>query len=314
MPFSKSSDYHTEDYWDKFFKEFIKPSIGNFGYSCDRSKALPTNIVKNIVNELCEADLVLAILTDFNSNVWYELGIRHSLKKGTIMMIEKGQKIPFDTTQYGAINYTDSLSARSDFEEQLKAFIEVIEKDGHMDNPVQEFLANQMNSKHVTVFEDYNAINWQVLFSNCTKLDICVHYFDTFIRNHRDLFASIFQRGGSIRIILPNYNNSEVVKRILRRFPEYQLSEIKTKIKQTKYKIETIKEEVGNPKSKFEAFFTNEIGYYCGLKFNKDKLVLSFYDHIRDKQKIESPTILVQLQKNKKIGKWFEKEFNGLTK
>jgi hypothetical protein len=95
MPFSKTVDKHTAEYWDSFFSNFIQPAVENLGYTCKRSSAKPGNIMKAIVNDLVNSDLVLAVLTDYNPNVLYELGTRHSLKRGTIMMLERGQKIPF---------------------------------------------------------------------------------------------------------------------------------------------------------------------------------------------------------------------------
>ena len=96
MPYSTTGDKHTTKYWDRFFSNFIKPAVENLGYTCKRSSADPGNIMKAIVSELVNSDLVLAVLTDYNPNVLYELGTRHSLKHGTIMMLETGQHIPFD--------------------------------------------------------------------------------------------------------------------------------------------------------------------------------------------------------------------------
>src|SRR5215472_18313332 len=96
MPFSTIGTKHTAKYWDKLFSNFIKPAVDNLGYTCKRSTADPGNIMKAIINELVNSDVVLAVLTDYNPNVWYELGTRHSLKHGTIMMLERGQDIPFD--------------------------------------------------------------------------------------------------------------------------------------------------------------------------------------------------------------------------
>jgi hypothetical protein len=100
MPFSRTRPKHTAEYWDDFFYDFIKPAVEKLGYTCKRSTAKPGNIMKAIVNELATSDVVLAVLTDYNPNVLYELGTRHSLKRGTIMMLEKGQRIPFDIAQY----------------------------------------------------------------------------------------------------------------------------------------------------------------------------------------------------------------------
>ena len=139
MPFSKTTGEHTEKYWTDFFDKFIKPSIEKFGYSCRRSQAQPSNIIKDILTELLDADLVLAVLTDFNANVWYELGIRHARRRGTIMIIEEGQELPFDIGQYGVIRYIDTITGGTDFEREIKRFIREIENSQSADSPVMEF-------------------------------------------------------------------------------------------------------------------------------------------------------------------------------
>ena len=154
MPFSATTEKHTESYWNNFFLKFVKPSIEKLGYSCSRSKAQPSNIIKDIFKELIDADLVLAVLTDFNANVWYELGSRHALRKGTIMMIEEGQKLPFDISQYGVIKYEDTIAGASDFEEKLQSFIHKIAVDQPADSPAIEFLGSQTRSEYQQRIED----------------------------------------------------------------------------------------------------------------------------------------------------------------
>jgi len=127
MPFSETSAKHTEAYWTNFFTGFIKPQVEKLGYTCIRSQAQPSNIISDVLSELCTADLVLAVLTDHNANVWYELGIRHVLSKGTIMIMEKSQHLPFDISHYGTLTYEDSITAALDFEERLKGFVNRIE-------------------------------------------------------------------------------------------------------------------------------------------------------------------------------------------
>jgi len=140
MPFSSTTDKHTNLYWDDFFHKFIKPSLEKCGYSCSRSKPAPESIIKGIIKDLLNADLVLAVLTDNNPNVWYELGVRHSLKRGTVMIIEKGQRIPFDISPYGVIQYDDSIVGSSSFQEALEDFIHNIENGNPADSPVSEYL------------------------------------------------------------------------------------------------------------------------------------------------------------------------------
>ena len=145
MPFSTKGGRRT-GYWDNFFSDFIKPAVEKLGYTCSRSSAVPGNIIKVIVNELVNSDVVLAVLTDYNPNVWYELGTRHSLKRGTIMMLENGQDIPFDLIHYGVIFYDDEIAGVRKFQEDLRKAIEKIESDGP-DSPVQDFVTHIIQRK-----------------------------------------------------------------------------------------------------------------------------------------------------------------------
>jgi len=158
MPFSATTEKHTAAYWNDFFFKFVKPSIEKLGYSCSLSEAHPSNIIKDIFRELLNADLVLAVLTDFNANVWYELGIRHALRKGTIMMIEEGKKLPFDISQYGVIKYKDTMAGASVFVEKLRSFVQKIEVDQPADNPVIDFLGIQVYNDYRQRIEDMETI------------------------------------------------------------------------------------------------------------------------------------------------------------
>ena len=57
------------------------------------------------MNDLVCSHLVIAVLTDFNPNVWYELGVRHSHRSGTIMLCEKDQiqTLPADLKNQGIL-------------------------------------------------------------------------------------------------------------------------------------------------------------------------------------------------------------------
>jgi hypothetical protein len=139
MPFSETTKEHTKEYWDCFFKEFIKPALCEHGYKARRSTATPENIIKGIIQDLQSSNLVLAILTDCNPNVWYELGVRHSLRKGTVMIIEEDQEIPFDLRPYGVVFYSDKDRDYKKLANKLKDHIEQAET-GKPDNPVADFL------------------------------------------------------------------------------------------------------------------------------------------------------------------------------
>ena len=169
MPFSQTTEKHTEKYWSDFFEKFVKPSVEKFGYSCRRSQAQPSNIIKDILTELLDADLILAVLTDFNANVWYELGIRHARRRGTIMIIEEGQKLPFDISQYGVIKYTDTITGGADFEKELKMFIEKIENSQSADSPVGEFQKSISEADYRQRIQDLEA-DYNAKLENIVKI------------------------------------------------------------------------------------------------------------------------------------------------
>jgi hypothetical protein len=140
MPFSETSKEHTTDYWNTLFSEVIKPKIKKQRYSCTKSTVKPGSIIRAVIKDLAEADIVLAVLTDFNPNVWYELAARHSLKRGTIMMIQEGQKLPFDLAPYGVIEYTDENIRTTYFDDKLKEYIRQLGSGKTPDNPITDYL------------------------------------------------------------------------------------------------------------------------------------------------------------------------------
>lgn len=102
MPFSRTSIFRSSKCWDRFF-ELLQNILDEIGYDAFRSEGRPHSLTKTILQDLAMTDLVLAILTDKNPNVWYKLGIRNSNMYGTIMAIKRGQKLPSDINDYGVL-------------------------------------------------------------------------------------------------------------------------------------------------------------------------------------------------------------------
>lgn len=144
MPFSATTERHTEQYWTKFF-EYLKEVITglDYGYEVTRSAAIPGNIVKKIIEKLSEADIVVAVLTDKNANVWYELGTRHAIRPGTILLIEAGQRLPSDIASYGTIYYDDTHAGHDQFRKDMKDALEKHASGEAADSPALDFLAHR---------------------------------------------------------------------------------------------------------------------------------------------------------------------------
>lgn len=152
MPFSKTTKTHDESYWNRFFgilQHILEKGLrDNFiqelkwdSVRVRRADAPQGHVVDSIVHDLIESDLVVAVLTDYNPNVLYELGIRHSLsQKPTIMLIQKRKKIPFDFNVFGVGKYSDSSDLKEQLEAEIKTRItHIAQNPERPDNPVTDY-------------------------------------------------------------------------------------------------------------------------------------------------------------------------------
>lgn len=103
--------------------------------------AAPGAITSDIISRLLHSDYVVADITFPNPNVFYELGIRHACRSGTILIREsKTGSTPFDVASHRHISYESTLSGLKQLAESLeKQFAWFEENPGSPDNHVLEF-------------------------------------------------------------------------------------------------------------------------------------------------------------------------------
>lgn len=134
MPFGSSSPEFKKKF-DGVYKGIIVPAVQEAGYEPIREdiSATPGSIPKSIVKKLAESQVVIADLTGINPNVFYELGIRHVFSKsGTVLIISKGETIPFDNASHRVIQYTNELADLDDIHQQITTAI--ISRENNIEN------------------------------------------------------------------------------------------------------------------------------------------------------------------------------------
>ena len=126
---------------DKILKHIIEPVVLSLDYEkpvrADKISA-PGSITSQIIEHVVNDDLVIADLTDHNANVFYELALRHAIKKPVVQIIKAGQQLPFDviTQRTIEVDHTDIDSYKKCLEE-LPRQIKAAEKDSDkVDNPI----------------------------------------------------------------------------------------------------------------------------------------------------------------------------------
>ena len=64
------------------------------------------NILHDIVEGIAQADVVIADLTGLNANVFYELGLAHTMNKKVVIITQDLSELPFDIKSYRANEYS----------------------------------------------------------------------------------------------------------------------------------------------------------------------------------------------------------------
>lgn len=120
----------------ELFDEVIKPSLENkFDLTVIRSGKISApnlDIRENIWTYINKAAFIIADLSDYNANVYYELGICHTLGKKVITLCDEdslekdyGGKLPFDVSTINTIIYKNSGAGPKklvdDIEKNVKA-------------------------------------------------------------------------------------------------------------------------------------------------------------------------------------------------
>ena len=113
---------------DQVLKYIIEPAVNEYGYNPIRADQIsePGLITSQMIQHIIDSPLVIADLTGRNPNVFYELAIRHAIRKPLIQIIEKGEQIPFDVagTRTISVNYRDLDSvanAKAEINRQIRA-------------------------------------------------------------------------------------------------------------------------------------------------------------------------------------------------
>jgi len=115
----------------------------NFEFSHAGVEDNQQNILKDIIQPIYEADVILADLTGLNPNVLYELGIAHTFNKKTIT-ITQGElsDLPFDLKQYRATHYTTHFKDFAKLVEYLRKNLSgAMDGSVSFSNPVKDFIS-----------------------------------------------------------------------------------------------------------------------------------------------------------------------------
>jgi hypothetical protein len=101
MGFGEKVDFQTgrKLNLDASYHNMIKPTVEASGLECIRADEIVHSGVIDVpmYDRLLKADVVIADLSTYNPNAFYELGVRHALRPfSTIVIAEDKLTYPFD--------------------------------------------------------------------------------------------------------------------------------------------------------------------------------------------------------------------------
>lgn len=146
---------------DQVLNHVIAPAAQECGYSAMRADQIsePGIITSQVIQHLVDDPLVIADLTEHNANVFYELAVRHAVRKPVVQIIQTGERIPFDVagTRTIQLDHRDLDSVARCREEMVRQ-IRTVEKDvSQVDTPISVAIDLQSLGRSENPLEKSNA-------------------------------------------------------------------------------------------------------------------------------------------------------------
>lgn len=108
------------------------------------------SILKDIVQGIHKADVIIADLTGLNANVFYELGLAHAMNKKVIIITQDLSELPFDIKSYRANEYSLQFNKLPNLIVELKKLLAgAIDHSVQYGNPVCDYLPNYFTNVEV---------------------------------------------------------------------------------------------------------------------------------------------------------------------
>lgn len=132
-----------QDDMKEVYKRAIQPACEAAGFRSLRVDELEGvfNINKKIIQNLFLSDAIIADLTHWRPNVFYEMGVAHAIGNKTIMIIQQDHKLPFDVSDYRCLIYQQTPEGLHNLVAKLAGALKTLEQwRQEPSNPVQDFM------------------------------------------------------------------------------------------------------------------------------------------------------------------------------
>ena len=96
--------------FERLYNDYIKPAMVKRGFEVIKANELftTTPIIEDIWEQINDCQVIVADVTGKNPNVFYELGIAHTVGKTAIILSQNDEDVPFDLRHLRYFKYDDN--------------------------------------------------------------------------------------------------------------------------------------------------------------------------------------------------------------
>ena len=124
MPFGKKTEVGGQEInFDDVYEYLIKPPLEKLKVDVTRCDKLPNagSVHRDMIEHVLRDDLAVVDITTLNPNVFYELGVRHALRRSaTLLLRKKGTQSPFNIQGMRTIEYDLDIRSASLAQAQIE--------------------------------------------------------------------------------------------------------------------------------------------------------------------------------------------------
>ena len=128
MPFGEKTDAAGAAFdFDEIFDYLIAPAAQALQLNVIRSDRVTKAgwVHAEMLEHLRTADAAIVDITTLNPNVFYELGVRHVLRRGvTVLIRKKGTPVPFNIQGFRVLDYGLGLREAADAKKLLTEYLD----------------------------------------------------------------------------------------------------------------------------------------------------------------------------------------------
>ena len=157
MPFGQKSDPNGQvidfdDIYEYMIRGAIEDDLKIDCVRCDKINE-PGLIHRDMIQQIYDADVAVVDITTTNANVFYELGVRHALKKCVTVVIRRsGTQLPFNIRDLRVIDYDPGkIMSLVRCRKTISQFVEVGLRTLKNDSLVHEYLDIRVSSPRMPI-------------------------------------------------------------------------------------------------------------------------------------------------------------------